>query len=57
MDKLIENVKIYDREQSDLYVEKIKVLALNDNIDIDAAKILIEEYRRVHFRGRDFYLR
>lgn len=47
MDKLIEKVKIYDREQPDPYVEKIKVLALNDKIDIDTAKILIEEYRRV----------
>lgn len=47
MDKLIEKVKIYDREQPDPYVEKIKVLALNDKIDIDTAKLLIEEYRRV----------
>lgn len=47
MDKLIEKVKIYDREQPDPYIEKIKVLALNDKIDIDTAKILIEEYRRV----------
>ena len=47
MDKLIEKVKIYDIEQPDSYVEKIKVLALNDKIDIDTAKILIEEYRKV----------
>lgn len=47
MDKLIEKVKIYDSEQPDSYVEKIKVLALNDKIDIDTAKILIEEYRKV----------
>lgn len=46
MDKLIEKIKIYDKEQPDPYIEKIKVLALNDKIDIDTAKILIEEYRR-----------
>ncbi len=46
MDKLIEKVKIFDREEPDPYIEKIKLLAVNDKIDLDTAKILIQEYRR-----------
>lgn len=46
MDKLIEKIKIYDKQETDPYVEKIKLLAINDKIDLDTAKILIEEYRR-----------
>lgn len=46
MDKLIEKIKIYDKQEIDPYIEKIKLLAINDKIDLDTAKILIEEYRR-----------
>lgn len=47
MDKLIEKIKLYDKEQVDPYIEKIKLFALNDKIDVDTAKSLIEEYRRI----------
>ncbi len=46
MDKLIEKVHIYDKEEPDPFIEKIKLLAINDKIDLDTAKILIQEYRR-----------
>lgn len=47
MDKLIEKIKIYDKQKIDPYIEKIKLLAINDKIDLDTAKILIEEYRGI----------
>jgi len=47
MDKLIEKVHIYDKEEPDPFIEKIKLLAINDKIDLDTAKILIQEYRRI----------
>lgn len=57
MDKLIEKVKLYDKEEIDPYIEKIKLLAINDKIDLDTAKILIQEYRSVKKNGNwfDFY--
>ena len=51
MDKLIEKVKLYDKEEIDPYIEKIKLLAINDKIDLDTAKILIQEYRSVKKNG------
>lgn len=47
MDKLIEKVNIFDREEPDPYIEKVKLLAINDKIDLETAKILIQEYRRI----------
>lgn len=46
MDKLIEKIKLYDKAEVDPYIETIKLLALNDKIDLDTTKILIDEYRR-----------
>ncbi len=46
MDKLIDKVKLYDKPEVDPYIETIKLLALNDKIDLDTTKLLIDEYRR-----------
>lgn len=46
LDKLIEKIKVYDQEENDNFIEKIKILAIDDKIDLETAKILIEEYRR-----------
>lgn len=45
LDKLIEKIKIYDQEENDEFIERIKILAIDDKIDLDTAKLLIEEYR------------
>ena len=45
-EKLIEKVKVYEKSVDDPYIEKIKVLAIEDKIDIETAKALISEYRR-----------
>lgn len=46
LDKLIEKIKVYDQEENDNFIEKIKILTIDDKIDLETAKILIEEYRR-----------
>lgn len=46
LDKLIEKIKVYEKSIDDPYIEKIKVLAIEDKIDIETAKALINEYRR-----------
>lgn len=47
VDKIIEKVKANDNREIDPYIEKIKTLALNDKIDYETAKILINEYKKV----------
>ena len=47
VDKIIEKIVSNDTKDSDPYVEKIKSLALNDKIDYDTAKYLIDEYKKV----------
>lgn len=47
LDKLIEKIKIYDQSEIDPYIERIKILAIENKIDLDTAKSLINEYRKV----------
>ena len=47
VDKIIEKIVSNDTKDLDPYVEKIKSLALNDKIDYDTAKYLIDEYKKV----------
>ena len=47
LDKLIEKIKMYDDSNIDPYIEKIKILALDNKIDLDTAKSLINEYRKI----------
>lgn len=45
LDKLIEKIKNCNPNETDTYIEKIKVLALENKIDIEIAKTLIIEYK------------
>ena len=47
LDKLIQKIKLNDVEESQPYVELIKRMAINEKIDLDTAKILINEYRKI----------
>lgn len=47
LDKLIEKIKLFDTNETDVYIEKVKSLAIDDKIDLETAKILIAEYRKV----------
>ncbi len=47
LDKLIEKIKVFDQDHNDPYIEKIKILAIENKIDLETAKSLINEYRKV----------
>lgn len=47
LDRLIEKIKMSENTQEDPYVALIKKLALNERMDFEAAKILINEYRKI----------
>ena len=46
LDKLIQKIKISDDTESEPYIALIKRLAINDKLDFDTAKILINEYKK-----------
>ena len=46
LDRLIEKIRIRESEEQDEYILLIKNLALEDRLDFDGAKLLIEEYRK-----------
>ena len=48
LDRLIQRIQIYERDEQDSYISLIKQLALKEKIDYDTAKILIQEYRKEH---------
>ncbi|WP_432403633.1 DUF2089 family protein [Wukongibacter sp. M2B1] len=47
LDKLINKIKLNDKEENEPYISLIKNMALDEKIDIDTAKILIAEYKKV----------
>jgi hypothetical protein len=47
LDKLIEKVNLDDVVTDDAYVQKVKSLAIDNKIDLETARILINEYRRI----------
>lgn len=46
LDKLIEKIDLYEKTENDLYIDKVKSLALDGKIDLATAKVLISEYRK-----------
>jgi len=47
LNRLIEKVSLYDSDETDKYIERIKDLAIENKIDLNTAKVLISEYRKV----------
>lgn len=47
LDRLIQKIQISEETASEPYVALIKRLAVNDKIDLETAKILINEYKKV----------
>lgn len=47
LDRLIEKIKMSENAAEDPYISLIKKLALSEKVDFDAAKVLINEYRRL----------
>lgn len=48
LDRLIQKIQIHESAEREPYIALIKRLALNDKIDYDTAKLLIQEYRKEH---------
>lgn len=47
LDKLIQKIQIGDENANEPYIALIKKLALNDKLDFDTAKVLINEYKKL----------
>ena len=46
LDRLIEKIDLYEHQEHDIYIDKVKVLALDGKIDLETAKVLISTYRK-----------
>jgi hypothetical protein len=46
LDKLIQKIKVNDSESNEPYIALIKKLAIDEKINLDTARILINEYRK-----------
>lgn len=47
LDKLIQKIKINDDIENETYISLIKRMAIDEKIDYDTAKILINEYKKI----------
>lgn len=45
LDRLIDKVKVSEDQEAEPYVKLIKKLALDDRLDFETAKLLINEYK------------
>ena len=52
LDKLIQKIKISEGTENNPYIALIKRLAINDKLDFDTAKILINEYKKMKEAGK-----
>ena len=46
LDRLIQKIRLGETEEADPYVALVKKLALDDKLDFDTAKLLLNEYRK-----------
>lgn len=46
LDRLIQKIELADRIDEDPYIALIKRMAVNDKLDFDTAKVLINAYRK-----------
>lgn len=46
LDRLIQKIKISEDAANDPYISLVKRLAINDKVDFDTAKLLINEYKK-----------
>lgn len=48
LDKLIQKIQISEDVENEPYISLIKRLAVNDRLDFETAKILIQEYKKLN---------
>ena len=46
LDKLIQKIRVSEDVENDDYIALIKRLAINDKLEVAAARLLIEEYKK-----------
>jgi len=46
LDRLIAKIQLNDREEADPYITLVKQLALDDKLDVDTARLLVNAYRK-----------
>lgn len=46
LDKLIQKIQINDKTLNEPFISFIKELALNEKVDLDTAKLIINEYKK-----------
>lgn len=47
LDRLIQKIRLGEETEQEPYIALIKCLAVDDKLDVDAAKILINEYKKL----------
>ncbi len=47
LDRLIQKIRLSEDTAADPYIATIKRLAMNEKLDLDTAKVLIAEYKKV----------
>lgn len=47
LNKLIEKIKLSDNDEDDAYISLIKRLVIDEQLEFDGAKILIDEYKKM----------
>jgi hypothetical protein len=47
LDKLIQKIQISEDISNEPYIALVKRLTVNDKIDLDTAKLLISEYKKI----------
>ena len=53
LDRLIEKIRLAERSAQEPYIALIRRLAIDERIDIDAAKLLINEYKKLKGESRE----
>lgn len=48
LEKLVQNIQISEQLPDEPYIALIKRLAVNERLDYDAARVLINEYKKLH---------
>lgn len=51
LDKLIQKIQINEDISNEPYIALIKRMAINDKLDFDTAKVLINEYKKIKKEG------
>lgn len=47
LDRLIQKIEVNDKEVREPYIALVKKMAIDEKIDIDTAKVLINEYKKI----------